>query len=231
MDNAVIYMRVSTDKQDEQNQLKDCKQLISHKNWNLLRVYSDHALSAYKENIIRPQFEQMLKDAKTREFQHIVVFNLDRYSRKDPEKVVDQITTLSTVYGVQVNAVHGDEWRDLIEMLNALPSMGFAGKAIVEFLRTFFLGIQAERNRRESEKIGERVRASRKFQSAKKKGTVGRPGTPPQVILAIKELVDMGVPYESIRDQCTYKIGNKVHKPSRTIVSLIKTGKMTVPSK
>jgi len=225
---AVRYLRVSTDLQDEDNQIRAIDKFIADKGWLLVGTYRDHGISAYKENIKRPQFEQMIVDAKKMQFQHIVVFDLDRYSRQEPDFVVEQITTLNMMYKVQVNAVFGDEWRDVVNMLNQLPDMGFAGKAISEFVRTMFLGMQATRARQESEKISRRVKESVKFKNAVDKGEVGRPKIPPNIILMIKELLIYEVPYDGIKWQCWYKVKGKVKYPSEAIVSLVRTGKINI---
>jgi len=175
VDKAVIYIRVSTDEQDPKNQLADCIKYCKEKGWEILRIYEDKGISAYKENVRRPQFEQMLEDAKKREFQHIVVFDLDRFSRQEEIKVLEQIKTLRMLYGVEVNAVHGDEWRDIVDMINRIPDMGIVGKALADFLETLLRAMQARQARIESEKISRRVKASRRFQKAIKEGKVGRP--------------------------------------------------------
>ena len=65
---AAIYLRVSTDIQDEENQLQDCEDFCNEKNWKIIKIYRDHGISAYKENVIRPEYEQMITDAKQKKF-------------------------------------------------------------------------------------------------------------------------------------------------------------------
>jgi len=171
---AAIYLRVSTDEQNPKNQLAQCQDFCKEKGWEIYKIYEDKGKSAYKENVIRPQFQAMLKDAEQRKFQHIVVFDLDRFSRQDEKTVLSLIKKLRLMHGVEVNAVHGDEWRDVIEMINRIPDMGIIGEALSEFLEKLIVGLQARQARRESEKISMRVKASKAFQEAKKKGIVGR---------------------------------------------------------
>jgi len=172
---AAIYLRVSTDRQDEHNQLQDCEDYCRQNNWTVTKIYRDHGISAYKENIIRPQYEQMINDAKQKHFSHIVVWDLDRFSRQEPIEVLQLIKKLRIIYNVEVNAVHGDEWRDLIEMINSIPNMGFMGEALCDFLEKIIRGMQATQARRESEKISRRIHSSLRFQKAKDEGRVGRP--------------------------------------------------------
>jgi len=207
---AVIYLRVSTDEQTEESQLEPCKNYCKEKGWEVVKIYRDHGKSAYKENIIRPQFEQMLKDAERQQFQHIVVFNLDRFSRQPARDVLALIKKLSIMYGVQVNAVYGDEWRDVVDIINRIPNMGVVGTAIAEFIEKLLVGLQARQARLESEKISMRVKASKRFQKAKKENKVGRP----QVEIDVNRIVELkeGNPPMSYR-----KIGQQLGIPKSTV--------------
>jgi len=60
MDYAVIYLRVSTDKQDEKSQLRACKTLCEERGYNIKGIFSDHSKSAYK-TVYRPQYKQVMK--------------------------------------------------------------------------------------------------------------------------------------------------------------------------
>jgi len=173
-DKAAIYLRVSTDVQDEENQLKDCRDLCESEGWEIVEIFRDHGISAYKD-IDRPDFNRMIKDARKKRFDHIVVFSLDRFSRQPPADVLELIKELRLVFGVEVNAAHGDEWRDAVEMINKLPTMGFLAKAMAEMLEKVIVGLQAYNARQESEKISDRTRSSKKFQKAKAEGRIGRP--------------------------------------------------------
>ena len=177
---AVIYLRVSTDEQTEESQLEPCKNYCKEKGWEVIKIYRDHGKSAYKEDKYRPEFMKMLEDAKKREFQHIVVFAMDRFSRQPPVRVLEMVRELSVLYGVQVNAVTGGEWRNAIEAINQLARAGTGGymsevlRQLASMLETIMIGALAEQARYESRKIGERVRASVKFQKAKKENRIGR---------------------------------------------------------
>ena len=207
---AVIYLRVSTDEQTEESQLEPCKNYCKEKGWEVIKIYRDHGKSAYKENTVRPQFEQMLKDAERQQFQHIVVFNLDRFSRQPARDVLALIKKLSIMYGVQVNAVYGDEWRDVVDIINRIPNMGVVGTAIAEFIEKLLLGLQARQARLESEKISMRVKTSKRFQKAKKENKVGRPS----LEIDVNKIVELreGNPPMSYR-----KIGQQLGIPKSTV--------------
>ena len=59
MEKAVIYLRVSTEKQTEQSQLSACKKLCEERGWEIVGVFADHGKSAY-HNVTRPQYEDSL---------------------------------------------------------------------------------------------------------------------------------------------------------------------------
>lgn len=78
---AAIYVRVSTDetRQDLNNQLNPLKKMVEALEFDLYKVYEDYASGG---NSNRPQFQQMLNDARKRKFDLIFVWALDRFSRE-----------------------------------------------------------------------------------------------------------------------------------------------------
>ena len=80
--NVVIYSRCSTDesRQDVQAQHDKCIQYCKAHNWNydIVEEYS----SAWNKE--RPKFKQMLEDIRLKQYQVIVCYDLDRFSRDDP---------------------------------------------------------------------------------------------------------------------------------------------------
>lgn len=171
---AVPYLRVSTDKQDETYQIQYIEQFIKEQGWAQGSTYRDSGISAYKENIKREDFDRMIDDAKKRKFKHIVVYDLDRFSRKKPQEVLDLIKKLRLMYDVEVNAVFGDEWRDLVNFVNNIPNMGFLAEPLCDFLENVIIGIKAYESHNFSKKLSENVLNSKRFQKAKEEGRVGR---------------------------------------------------------
>lgn len=171
---AVPYLRVSTDKQDEEHQIQYIDRFIKKQGWIKGETYRDHGISAYKDTATRPDFERMLNDAKENKFQHIVVYDLDRFSRKEPQEVLGLIKKLRLMYNIEVNAVFGDEWRDLVNFINNIPNMGFIANPLCEFLESVIIGIKAYESHKFSKKLSENVLRSEKFKKAKEEGRVGR---------------------------------------------------------
>jgi len=74
---AAIYARVSTGRQELENQLLPARQYLQARQWELVEIYSDE-ISAVKR---RPGLERMLADARARRFDVLVVVKLDRLAR------------------------------------------------------------------------------------------------------------------------------------------------------
>lgn len=222
MDKCVRYLRVSTLKQDESNQIRAIDEFIKEKGWKCIRTYRDHGVSAYKD-VKRKDFERMLRDAEKREFQHIVVFDLDRFSRRPEAEVLALIKNLRLVYDVEINSVNGDSWRDIIELINKIPDMGFIGQAISDFLQVLFVGMAARQARLESELKSMRILESAKFQKARDERRIGKQNIPDDVVKLVEALLEHGVPYKGIVQQVEYKNDEGVIKtPSEPSVSIIK---------
>jgi len=78
---AAIYCRVSTDedRQDINNQLLPLRDLANALSFDIYKEYIDYASGG---NSNRPEFQQMLIDAKTHKFDVVLIWALDRFSRE-----------------------------------------------------------------------------------------------------------------------------------------------------
>ena len=86
MKTAVIYARYSSDNQTEQSiegQLRVCEQYAKNNDILILKTYIDRAMTGMNDN--RPDFQQMIKDSANKEWQNIIVYKLDRFSRNKYE--------------------------------------------------------------------------------------------------------------------------------------------------
>lgn len=80
--NAVIYARYSSHSQTEQSiegQLHDCYAYAEKCGYHVIGEYIDRALTGKSDD--RPDFQRMIKDAEKRQFQIIIVWKLDRFTR------------------------------------------------------------------------------------------------------------------------------------------------------
>ena len=76
---AALYLRVSTDRQDCANQLPDLERYIAARGWELTKRYVDTGISGSTER--RPALDELVKDARRRRFDALVVWRLDRLGR------------------------------------------------------------------------------------------------------------------------------------------------------
>lgn len=82
MDNAVIYARFSSSKQQEQSidgQLRCCREYANRYGYKIVGEYCDRAITGTTDQ--RPQFQKMIEDSSKKKFKYILVWKLDRFSR------------------------------------------------------------------------------------------------------------------------------------------------------
>ena len=81
--NIVIYARFSSHAQNEQSiegQLKTCYDFAERNGYKVIAEYIDRALSGTVADN-RPEFQRMIADSSKRQFQAILVYQLDRFAR------------------------------------------------------------------------------------------------------------------------------------------------------
>lgn len=104
---GVRYVRVSTGDQSVDSQLSELQILADLRSINIVHDYVD-VMSGGASN--RPEFQQMLKDARKRKFEVILVSSLDRFSR---EGMVNTLTYLERLKKYQVAVISKREhWCD-----------------------------------------------------------------------------------------------------------------------
>ena len=82
MDNAVIYARFSSSKQQEQSidgQLRYCREYAARCGYKVVGEYCDRAITGTTDQ--RPQFQKMIADSAAKKFKYVLVWKLDRFSR------------------------------------------------------------------------------------------------------------------------------------------------------
>ena len=86
---GVIYARYSSDKQRDESiegQIRECKAYAEREGIIITHIYTDKALSARTDH--RPEFRQMIDDAKKHNFEYVIVYQLDRFSRSREDSAV-----------------------------------------------------------------------------------------------------------------------------------------------
>src|SRR5207342_2483551 len=87
---AALYVRVSTDAQTVENQIRELRQVAKRRGWDVVEVYSDAGISGAKGRNGRPGLDSMLKDASRRKFDIAMAWAIDRLGRS----LVDLLGTI-----------------------------------------------------------------------------------------------------------------------------------------
>ena len=93
MKTAVIYARYSSDNQSEQSiegQLRVCNEYAKTHDIIVVKSYIDRAMTGTNDN--RPDFQRMIKDSARKEWELVLVYKLDRFSRNKYEMAVHRKT-------------------------------------------------------------------------------------------------------------------------------------------
>jgi DNA invertase Pin-like site-specific DNA recombinase len=149
-----IYSRVSTSKQDAENQLTQLRAFADVQGWSLApeTIYVDQVTGKHSS---RPEFQRMFQDASQRKFDVLLFWSLDRLSREGALETLQHLNRL-TGYGVQ--------WRSLTEQY--LDSTGIFREAVISILAVIA--------KQERVRLSERTRAG--LERARQQGKLlGRP--------------------------------------------------------
>ena len=147
---VAIYARVSTDEQDEGMQMTALREMAINRGWELTREYVDHGVSSRN---VRPQLENLMRDASKQKFDVVAVWKFDRFARSTRELVF----ALEQFQAVGI---------DFISVTQAIDTSGPMGRLVFSVLAAI-----AEFER---DLIRERVLAG--MREAKRKGKhCGRP--------------------------------------------------------
>lgn len=92
MKQAGIYVRVSTSKQDNENQLAQLRKFAAAQEWKIAIEFIDTATGSGKK--ARPQFKAMMLAASQHEFDVLLFWSLDRLSREGIVKTIGYLEQL-----------------------------------------------------------------------------------------------------------------------------------------
>ena len=160
MKKACVYTRVSTDAQGEDGKVslpeqeRMAKACIESKGWRYIRTYEDNGYSGRTTD--RPALQQMLSDIEKGEIDAVVIYKLDRLSRKqrDTLSIIEEFLLKNEV--------------DLVSLNETLDTSSPWGRAMIGVLSSF--------NQLESENIAMRTAMGR-YATAREGGYAG--GKPP----------------------------------------------------
>lgn len=148
--NIAVYTRVSTkDGQDFTNQLRQLKEFCSKQGWTVVQEYIDQASGKRSD---REDFQRMFAAASRREFDCVLFWSLDRFSREGVYETLQHLQRL-TSYGVG--------FRSYTEQY--LDSCGLFRDAVISILATIA--------KQERIRLSERTKAG--LERAKAQGRIG----------------------------------------------------------
>ena len=166
MKRVAIYLRVSTTKQDTDNQLRELEGVAERSGWDVVRIFEDAGISGAKGRDKRPGLDSMMRAVNSKRFDMLLVWSVDRLGRSLTD-------LLSILQGLHEKGV------GLFLHQQGLDTTTSAGKAMFQML-----GVFAEFERGI---IRERVNAG--LARAKANGTkLGRRRVKPSVEARILEL-------------------------------------------
>ena len=96
---AAIYVRVSTDKQTVENQVRELRQIAERRGWEVVEDYNDAGISGSKGRDQRPGLDRMLKDASKRRFDVVMAWAIDRLGRS----LIDLLGTIQNLEACNVD--------------------------------------------------------------------------------------------------------------------------------
>ena len=81
MKRVAIYIRVSTSKQDTDNQRPELEAVAERSGWRVVKVYEDAGISGAKGRDQRPGLDAMMKAVNAKEFDMVASWSVDRLGR------------------------------------------------------------------------------------------------------------------------------------------------------
>jgi DNA invertase Pin-like site-specific DNA recombinase len=177
---VAIYVRVSTDKQAIENQLRELRRVAEHRGWRVVQEYRDAGISGAKGREARPGLDEMLKDAQRRRFDVVMAWAIDRLGRS-------LIDLLGTIQALEACGV------DLYLDQQALDTTTPAGKLMFQITGAF---AEFERSM-----IRQRVNAGLK-RAVEAGKQLGRPRIDPSLEKRIQSQLRVGKGMLAVAKEC-----------------------------
>jgi DNA invertase Pin-like site-specific DNA recombinase len=114
---CAVYSRVSTGKQETENQLLQLREFAKVMGWPIVAEYLDQVSGKSSD---RTEFKRMFSDASQRKFDILLFWSLDRLSREGALETLNHLNRLSS-YGIN--------WPSLTEQY--LDSTGLFREAVI----------------------------------------------------------------------------------------------------
>src|SRR6266478_2053705 len=173
---VAAYLRVSTSEQIHDNQRPGVEALCRDRGYTIVKWYEETVSGAAKR---RPVFEQMLAEARSRKFDALVVWSVDRFSRGGAGSC---FAALGQIDAAGVDFISVKE--------NYLDTSGPFRDVLLAFAATVA--------RMERDRLIERTKAG--LARARAEGRVGgRPRKHFPLVEAALKMLDQGASYDDVR--------------------------------
>ena len=191
----IIYTRVSSDEQNPENQLKDCKEVCKRLNLKEPKIFTEQQ-SAWKNDDKREEFNKILELIKKRQVKNLIVWDLDRIYRNRKKQVA--FFDLCKNFKVNIYSFR----QKFLEELNNIPE---PWNDIMSNMMVQVMGWMAQD---ESDKKSMRVKASIREKDGIKYSHQGnkwgRPSLSKKIEEQVKKLHSEGKTYPEISKQVYY---------------------------
>jgi DNA invertase Pin-like site-specific DNA recombinase len=124
MKRVALYIRVSTSKQDTENQRRELEAVADRSGWKIVKVYEDAGISGAKGRDQRPGLDAMMKAVNAKEFDMVATWSVDRLGR-----------SLTDLLGI-LQGLH-EKGVGLFLHQQGLDTSTTAGKAMFQMLGVF----------------------------------------------------------------------------------------------
>ena len=205
---AALYVRVSTDHQSVENQVRELKQVAERRGWTVIEVYRDAGICGSKGRDKRPGLEAMLKDANRRKFDIVMAWAIDRLGRS----LIDLLGTIEHLEKVGVDLYLDQQNIDTTTPTGRLLFQ-ITG-AFGEFERSMI----RQRVRAGLNVIKEKLARDGKFVSkaGKVRRRLGRPGAEPDKIQRARRELAKGIGIGKVAREVGLGVGT-VHRLKREV--------------
>jgi len=179
---VAIYLRTSTEEQNPENQLKDCKSVCDGLNMKEYEVLQEQE-SAFKDDDKREVFNSIQKGIKKGDIKNIIVWDLDRIYRN--RKKLTEFFSLCNMYKCKIYAFR-QRW---LEDLNRIPE---PFNEIMHGLMLQIMGwLAEEESRKKSERVKSAVRTKNGVTESYKGNKWGRKSISTQKLNKLREYYEL----------------------------------------
>lgn len=206
---SVLYYRVSTNKQDEKNQVPDLRRYAEFRKWTITREYIDHGISGGKDS--RTDLDKMMKEIRAGKYDVLLVYSYDRFARSLPHLVyaMDELGKLGVGFA---------SYQEQIDTTTPQGRLMFA----------IYAGL-AEWQRHQ---IGQKTSATLRRKRDEEGMILGRPSVPAEIREKILALSAQGLSIRKIAAQVIWVRASGKYGPRKeTTVSKALVGKIVKASR